>query len=1584
MSSSKDDPSAVLGTRDSHPEVGGFPSSQNPQCPGGVEDGMLGQDNCASVADSYSVPGVVQDQITAPSGKGSRKPRKSVKASLQAETSPGDTPSVSTSASSAKKPAKRTSKKSKKPGADSLKNGGPAAATTFRFISGDNTLGPQAVSEASIPLTGVPPETHEGVAPPGSVEHVGTPDSIAQPTDLPRKRGRKKVATTPTNTLPPQDDSTSVSVKEEQATTLSAVSSAPKKTKKPLKEQKSWKVVPNSSESMHRSWQPSNSHSCIASDSGQHSKRYSIPRVWTSDKTELQASLPNLGPAKGVNGISWTHSHTPFVVLDDGPRPTRPVDLVQLNTGLKDEFVCDLLLTRALVTVGGSAKANIAEAFDPIPVVDVGTSTLPSISTSSKQVHFAEGTKEDDGPAPRSAEDTCAIATSTLPPSPPAEDTSMTPETRDVAPELEAPSLEQPNFTPSLAPQEPHDIPTLSENPIHRIHHILDHAEQTALNLASDSDVTLPWGREGQGEPETRSSIGGGGEGSGLTEGPEGAAAAQPVSEVEGAVVPDKSMDIDIDYEPPPPGMSSPLTELSSDEGGVEAYDAADMMDVDVDQPNPSPSTSTSASSSSKIRALPCGCGKTWVYTDCEVHHWKGSISASMLFPMSEETNESPNRPKRKAAVQTSLRIQDQTKKQYPRRSKAEAKKEEPRVKEEEVVVEAAIANAAQPETKSEPELKEKGSDAMEKGIDVPVVESPMVSVSVKVAKHSKKRKVKTDAPIPEGAPENTISSRPSTVRKRKGREEDGKETAPEAEEALPLPSSRKRRRENTANEQVVVVPPAMAEGDASSSCTTVLESAAPDGQLALAPCTESLEAVTESRPLETCVSQPAHVDGVTNTSAAIPSSLQPEMEPQSASAITSTASSSEPVVDANVPSDVVMVEGDASLAKEGLPPTPATEPTPLTVPGETHGPADESTSGYGPLPSLPSEIRALIDAYVAGTPLVIMASRSRILELASRSLPQLDVPEEYGFACLGLFKILGLEEKKLPSATATANVAAPVHVEWKFRLEWSSGGEDILKQKHSDWDLARPWWTIPQTVRQGTSTPCQSDPPETVAQDLPIPPNTQQCSSSPETATVPSQSTSSSTPNPTHEAESGSKEDNSDSSPPKIDTPQIYLHLRKAHPTYGVEHTLIESGFYSLIPESLLSHFTPSLSNESFPSGWFCTACGKVNFQAAMRHRKCSGLVCSKGPGPTLSYAQELSDIRGIFSESPSCLPFNDYAQDVRGSSTSWNNGMRTLGYHFDEKSPPPPSPLPDGGSANNADSQARARTSGGSVTGDGIPQAQNGDSNPKAASELVKKMQSEVELRRPMGDGSNPFFEHTHDLASPISGSNDEVVAGVSGKSVPVCLVDAGKLLFKRATAYAETPKERMVISRLNFLAYITAGTKKNQDILCTKKHPIAILCLGCDVIMTLTPKKITAVDATLTTTKKAGRKASKKGKGKEPEVKVQVAELDMSTLIPFEDAEKPVNVENGSENGEEELPDDGPGVEAEGSAGDKDPPMASSSSSQFQSVALVTASKLPEETVQVTMVHGDVLVLSGEDYVFSLKRTGCGILVFGSKAV
>ncbi|KAJ2917071.1 hypothetical protein MD484_g3333, partial [Candolleomyces efflorescens] len=1442
----------------------------------------------------------------------------------------------------------------------------------------NDMLGSQMVSEASISLTGAPPEPHGGVAPLAPAEQVGTADS--QPTVPPRKRGRKKATTTPSSTLlVPQDGPSSAAVKEEQMAPLSAIDPAPKKTKKVSKQQKTWKVTPNSRESVEFSRQSSKKPLVTLPAIAQQNKLCSVPRIWTSDKTELLASLPILGPARCVNGFSWTHSHTPFVVLDDGPKSTRPVDLVQLDTR-SEEFIFDLFGTRALVTVGASAKTNIAEGFEPIPIPpDVGTLPIPPISTSSKRVHFAENTRAD--PIPLPTEDPCSVI---LPSSPPVEETPMAVDNSGVAPEAPAvieqvdmPPCPCPPPPPPPPPQETYGTSIVLDEPLDRIRHVMDDLDRGALELASHFKVALPLDLCGTGESNACRAVGEGGDG--LLEGPdsEGAVAEEVQQETPNPQPEaDKPMDIDEPLIDPP---SSPLTELSSDEEEEEICQAADRMDVDVDQENFAPSTSTT---SSKVGILPCGCGKTWSYVNCTEHFPQAALSSSTTPAVPEEWNEWLGRPKRKAAVQSGIRIQDQAKMEgpRPRRSKAaaavkqEEDSEEVKFKAEEV--EAVIANLSQSETKSEsdPKGKRKGKG---KERDVPVVESPTASVRVKVAKHSRRGKIHSDV-VGQAKPANMVSLRLSTLRKRKGGVEEGNESthsAAEAEEPLPSLPPRKRRRKSAGDE----LPPSIA---ASSPSTTMLEPTSNDNQLPSAPALEpSSEDLVVSQPPELDVrSPPPPVNEVTDTSIATPSSLHPEIEQESASACANSAFLPEPVIPAIPPPPEVVMEDEPPLAEDGPPSADGLpdDPSPTSAPpAESNGVSDNNSIGrYEPLPSLPSEIRALIDAYVAGTPLAIIASRSRTLELFSYSRPQLDLQEQYGFACLGLFEILGLEERIVPSVATTVKAASSqaVHVEWKFRLQWTSGGEDLLKQTYEGWELARPC-----DVAEANAAP----------NDL-IPPTLLELSSSPETHPLAS--------SPSDEAESSTDKDK-EASLFKIDTPQLYLHVRKSHPTYGMGRMLIKSGFYSLVHESLLSLFTPFLSNEAFPSGWFCTACGKVNFQAAMRHRKCTGLDCSKDTTPALSYAQELPDIRGVFSDSPSCLPFNDYAEDVRGSSTSWSSGMRTLGYHFGEKKARALHPPPEKSASNqnmDTDTQVQASTSGeGSNTqaqiipekatspGENatvwvkhvytcnLPHLQN------AASGLMRRMQTDVELRRPMGDGSNPFFERTHNLAAPISGSADEVVTGVKGEIIPSCLVDAGKLLFKRATAYAEISKERMIISRLNALAWITAGIRKNQDILCAKKHPIAILCLGCDVIVTLTPTKVTATTVvSKTSTKKAGRKASKKGK--EPQV-----QLDMSTLISFEDDEKQEQ-EKEKEGGEEEV--GGPGAEADGdSGGDNHAPLAStSSSSQFPSLALATASKLPEGTVQLTMVHGDVLVVSGEDYVFSLKRSGCGILVFGSKAV
>ena len=184
---------------------------------------------------------------------------------------------------SASKPLKRASKKSKKQEADAPKDGEPPGCYTFHFVPQNDMLGSQMVSEASISLTGAPPEPHGGVAPLAPAEQVGTADSQPTGTVPPRKRGRKKATTTPSSTLlVPQDGPSSAPVKEEQMAPLSAIDPAPKKTKKVSKQQKTWKVTPNSRESVEFSRQSSKKPLVTLPAIAQQNKLCSVPRIWTS------------------------------------------------------------------------------------------------------------------------------------------------------------------------------------------------------------------------------------------------------------------------------------------------------------------------------------------------------------------------------------------------------------------------------------------------------------------------------------------------------------------------------------------------------------------------------------------------------------------------------------------------------------------------------------------------------------------------------------------------------------------------------------------------------------------------------------------------------------------------------------------------------------------------------------------------------------------------------------------------------------------------------------------------------------------------------------------------------------------------------------------------------------------------------------------------------------------------------------------------------------------------------------------------------------------------------------------------------
>lgn len=142
-------------------------------------------------------------------------------------------------------------------------------------------------------------------------------------------------------------------------------------------------------------------------------------------------------------------------------------------------------------------------------------------------------------------------------------------------------------------------------------------------------------------------------------------------------------------------------------------------------------------------------------------------------------------------------------------------------------------------------------------------------------------------------------------------------------------------------------------------------------------------------------------------------------------------------------------------------------------------------------------------------------------------------------------------------------------NVEWKFRLQWTPGGEESFMWNHNPYHLGHPWWApIPR-------------PPLTEDVQYPL---MQHVSSNAYFKWEP--------------------EDNYPTTP-------RYLTARTCHPDYKFRHRPVGELYSSLLPLSLLAPFGPSVMDTTFPRGWYCAWCGKLNFQAALRQRKCSSLPC-------------------------------------------------------------------------------------------------------------------------------------------------------------------------------------------------------------------------------------------------------------------------------------------------------------------------------------------------------------------------------------
>lgn len=174
--------------------------------------------------------------------------------------------------------------------------------------------------------------------------------------------------------------------------------------------------------------------------------------------------------------------------------------------------------------------------------------------------------------------------------------------------------------------------------------------------------------------------------------------------------------------------------------------------------------------------------------------------------------------------------------------------------------------------------------------------------------------------------------------------------------------------------------------------------------------------------------------------------------------------------------------------------------------------------------------------------------------------------------------------------------------VKWRFRLQWSPGGEEWILPDHDKNLLEYPWWKPPPLP---STPPLEAQIPSLNTQS-PAAPGVSQEIPTVEPLTPPLDASTSECPS------TGKKDLIAPFEPEStFDTTPRYREARLSNVNYKFRHVHFRKLYHSLVPLPLLAPYGRTVLDSSFPRGWLCESCGKMNFQAALRHRMCSSSFC-------------------------------------------------------------------------------------------------------------------------------------------------------------------------------------------------------------------------------------------------------------------------------------------------------------------------------------------------------------------------------------
>lgn len=286
--------------------------------------------------------------------------------------------------------------------------------------------------------------------------------------------------------------------------------------------------------------------------------------------------------------------------------------------------------------------------------------------------------------------------------------------------------------------------------------------------------------------------------------------------------------------------------------------------------------------------------------------------------------------------------------------------------------------------------------------------------------------------------------------------------------------------------------------------------------------------------------------------------------------------------------------------------------------------------------------------------------------------------------------------------------------------------------------------------------------------------------------------------------------------------------------------------------------------------------------------------------------------------------------------------------------------------------------------------------------ATKLWEDIQMDVVLRRE--SSANPFFTYSTAISSggPVTNPRKWIMSA----GIPECVVHAHNYLLHVTEKYGKTNRPRF--NRLSVVGWCTSGRKKWPNILGAKEAPVTILCLGTDVVLHLAPRGGYHNSFPDPFLDPGGALELEEG----CEVGLTFVQEEMVTKAPENSvlSEKRVNKDHQERStfaiggftidamGGGEDPAKYQGRWAAVDTGDKPDPdtslrimLESVASQSTASIRTKDKAKTKQRNgkktgpsvppFSIVLMHGDSIILTGDDYECLVERKGTAMVVIGS---